>query len=286
MVVCCLTRYVRIQSILMTAPDPLYTSENCHPAYQLNWAISLFVNEVLAEPPDWLEGVRTRLETDGVRILEYHPLPSRTLQFLLSTRPDLAPSSILRLLKGRTQYALRARRPRAFRRNYRLESVGSAKQTVLDAYLARQPLRHPLVDLRSQETLEAQQIYQPDVDLTAMRYSAHGQFLYNLHLVVEHEGGWCTVDVPFWQRTRGMLLGICKKKNLLLGRAGVAGNHLHLALGCGIEDAPGAVALCFLNNLAYGHDTKPIYRFGYYAGTFGNFDLGALWNARRRKDET
>ena len=54
-----------------------------------------------------------------------------------------------------------------------------------------------------------------------------------------------------------------------------------MSMGCHIEDTPEGVALCFLNNLAYSHGMRPVYRFGYYVGTFGNFDLGALRQARQ-----
>jgi hypothetical protein len=61
--------------------------------------------------------------------------------------------------------------------------------------------------------------------------------------------------------------------------AGIVANHLHLALGCGISQAPSEVAVCFLNNLAWVHGMQPIYKFSFYTGTFGNYDLGAIWNA-------
>lgn len=53
-------------------------------------------------------------------------------------------------------------------------------------------------------------------------------------------------------------------------------NHLHLAIGCNVDDAPRDVALTFMNNLAYSQGMRPVYRFGFYVGTFGNFDLGTL----------
>jgi hypothetical protein len=119
------------------------------------------------------------------------------------------------------------------------------------------------------------------VNLSALRYSAHGQFLYNLHVVLEHESGWNMTQEDFLKRTRVMIEGVCTKKGFLLSEAGIVANRLHLALGCGIEQAPEDVSLCFLNNLAYAHGQRPLYRFGFYVGTFGNIDLGALWHARK-----
>jgi hypothetical protein len=49
-----------------------------------------------------------------------------------------------------------------------------------------------------------------------------------------------------------------------------------LELGCGLEDSPLEVALSYVNNLAYTQGMKPVYQFGFYVGTFGEYDLGAI----------
>jgi REP element-mobilizing transposase RayT len=184
-------------------------------------------------------------------------------------------------LKGRLQHAIRKTAPKAFRRNYRLESVGSAKRNVIEAYVCRQLERHPMADPRVQSRLVEFQISQSHVDLSHMRYSAHGQFMYNLHVVVEHQEDWPIVEEAFLSRTRDTLLGICRKKELKLSEAGIVSNHLHVALGCNLEMSPLEVGLGLLNNLAYAHGMKRLYKFGAYTGTFGNYDLGAIWNKQR-----
>jgi hypothetical protein len=98
--------------------------------------------------------------------------------------------------------------------------------------------------------------------------------------VLEHADGWCGVEPQFLQATADMIQGVCRKRGYLLAEAGIVANHLHMAIGCDIEDTPEAVAMCFLNNLAYAHGMQAIYRFGYFVGTFGDFDLGALRHAR------
>jgi len=163
--------------------------------------------------------------------------------------------------------------------------VGSAKREVIEAYIQNQLAHHPLADARIQERLEWLQIIAEDVDLSQIRYTAHGQFIYNLHVVLEHADGLCVVEPKFLQATCDMIRRVCQKRSFLLSRAGIVANHLHLAIGCGIEDTPDSVALCFLNNLAYAHGMKSIYRFGYYVGTFGNFDLGAIRQARKADEQ-
>ena len=62
----------------------------------------------------------------------------------------------------------------------------------------------------------------------------------------------------------------------LLARAGILSDHVHLALGCGIEESPLQVALGYLNNLAYAQGMTAVYQFGFYVGTFGEYDWGAI----------
>jgi len=54
---------------------------------------------------------------------------------------------------------------------------------------------------------------------------------------------------------------------------------VHLTLGAPYERSPEEIALSYLNNLAYAHGMQPVYQFGYYVGTFGEYDMDAV---RRR----
>ena len=266
----------------MNSLDPIYAPENTGAAYQLNWAVSLFPHQPLPDQQAWEQPLRETLESeDAIRILELRIPSPNVFQVLASTQPKTPPSRLLQRLKGRLQYLVRKERPKAFRRNYRLESVGSAKREVIESYIEQQVRRHPMAAPRIQARFEWLQIVADQVDLSEIRYTAHGQFVYNLHVVMEHTEGWRAVEPAFLQRTHDMLQRSCDKKGFLLARAGIVANHLHLAVGCGIDDAPEQVALSLLNNLAYTHAMQAIYRFGYYTGTFGNFDLGALRQAHQ-----
>lgn len=127
----------------------------------------------------------------------------------------------MRLLKGRVQYAVRDQLPQAFRRNYRIESVGSVRGDAIEAYVAGQVDHHPVADARVQDRLRLFQINHPDVDLTVVRYSAHGQFLYDLHIVLENTDGLIDVRDETLHATREMILGVCRKKGYWLSRAGL-----------------------------------------------------------------
>lgn len=260
----------------MANPEPTYTADNCHLAYQLNWSLSLFATCEIPDQSEWLEPLREATESDGVRILEFHQAKPRVLQFFTSTKPHVAPAQVIRSVKGRLQNLIRDELPKAFRRNYRIESVGEVNNGVLQAYVAGQADRHRMAEARVQELFESLQLFDPQVDLSKVRYSAHGQFLHNLHLVLENAGHLHDVREEALQAMRNMIAGMSAKKGFLLSRAGIVSNHLHLLIGCDVSHAPLEVGLSFLNNLAYALGMKPAFEHGFYVGTFGSYDRDAI----------
>src|SRR5690242_4121207 len=128
----------------MSPPLPLYTAANCKVAYQLNWSLSLFWKAPRLPPEQWLDALRTAVEPDGVRLLELHPRSPTVGQFLLSTKPHVAPAQAVRSVKGRLQYLVRRQLPQAFHRNYAIHSVGSVRQEVIVNYVRSQVEHHPL----------------------------------------------------------------------------------------------------------------------------------------------
>ena len=62
----------------------------------------------------------------------------------------------------------------------------------------------------------------------------------------------------------------------MLSRAGLVADHLHLTLGCGVNEAPEDVAVCYMNDLAFNHGMKDLFEDSYYVGTFGPYDLNAV----------
>jgi len=62
--------------------EPLYTRENCKPAYELRWSLALFVTDSLPPPHEWLSKLKEVVERDGVRILEHHICEPVTHLFL------------------------------------------------------------------------------------------------------------------------------------------------------------------------------------------------------------
>jgi hypothetical protein len=72
-----------------------------------------------------------------------------------------------------------------------------------------------------------------------------------------------------------MIVKAAQSKGNRPSRAGILADHVHLVLGCPIEIAPDDVVLGFLNNLTYVHEMKPIYQYGAFTGTVGEYTTKA-----------
>jgi REP element-mobilizing transposase RayT len=258
--------------------DPLYTSANCTPAYELRWSLSVFATVTLPPSQQWLDELEQVVEKDGVRILE-HRLQPPTHQFLLSTKPLIAPPQIVKSVKGRLQHFLRRSHSDVFRRNFSLTSVGDVRRQVVEAYVANQLGHHRMADDRVEQRLARFQLQFPEVDLSQAQFGSHGRYLYNLHLVLVHDGRWHDVCEERLKRTRDTVVKIAAKKGHRLSRAALLSDHLHLTLGGNLAESPETIALSYLNNLAHAHGMQPLFQFSYFAGTFGEYDLGAIRQA-------
>src|SRR5207249_1830141 len=134
-------------------PTPLYTASNCQPAYRLYWSLSIFWKELGIDTASWLATLKEIVEPDGVRILGHRFKTPKVSQFLLSTKPHVAPPKVIRSIKGRLQHVVRRHLPRAFHRNYALHSVGAAARGVIETYIRSQLDHHRLADERAEALL-------------------------------------------------------------------------------------------------------------------------------------
>jgi REP element-mobilizing transposase RayT len=257
-------------------PAPLYTAATCsNPAYQLDWSYSLFWR-AMPTGFSWLDDLKELSEKDHIRILKHRFQEPHVSQFLISTRPAVAPLIIAQRVKGRLQHLLRQTASKPFRRNYALRSIGSTRRAKLEEYLANQLDHHPVADERVAESLKKHQIHQPQIDLSNPRTTSHAEYWYNLHLVIVNEGRHREVRDEILGRIRDMVLGASRAKGHLLSRAAIVPDHIHLAVGCNLAESPEEVALSYMNNLSYALGMKPVFKFSYYAGTFSEYDLGVI----------
>jgi REP element-mobilizing transposase RayT len=73
-----------------------------------------------------------------------------------------------------------------------------------------------------------------------------------------------------------MLIQSTAKHGRRLSRASVLPDHVHLIVGCDVGDSPTEVALGYMNNVAYVLGMKAVFKYGFYVGTFGEYDHGAV----------
>ncbi len=260
---------------------PIYTVKNCISSYKLYWTLAIFWRDTSITAEHWLENLKLLTEKDGVRILEYRLKKETTSQFLISACPELSPSEIIRSIKGRLQHIIRAKAPKAFRGNYSVKSVGSAKLNVVKRYLDSQLDHHRIADAKVQIKFDKYQVDNQNVDLKVPRYSTHGEFIYNLHLVLVHEERWREIRDDRLTKSLNMIQRTAQKKGHFLSKARLLPDHIHVMLGCYITESPMDVALGYMNNISYGHEMKPIFQYSFYVGTIGEYDLGAIRQALR-----
>jgi len=260
-------------------PEPLYRPEELRPAYQLRfrwtgWASSTpfptdFIARVLPDVvPEW--------EKDGLRLLESSLAPKQ-LQLTLSTTPQVSPVTLAGRVKGRLQHHGRLRGcPIDFSRKLAVRSLGDPTRAQVEAYIRNQVAREALADPRFQEMLTSFTVVNRQVDLSLPSETASGRYWYNLHLVFVVSERYRIGEPATLAQIRDSVARICVRKGYAASTVAVLPDHLHLAVRGAVEQAPEAIALSFLNNLAYVLGQRPWWQGGYYAGTFGEYGMAAV----------
>ena len=256
--------------------EPIYSPRNVEPAYQLNWGLTIFWRERPIPDKEWFTALKAATEPDGVRVLKHRITTNNASQFFVSTKPHVSPSQMIRSVKGRLQYHIRSQQPKAFQRNYAVRSIGSATRGVVEEYVAKQLDRHLMADSRVQDQLQQYQKIFPNVDLSRPVTSGHGQYWYNLHLVLVNDHRWMEIRPTILEELSRMIDRVAAKYGHRVSRGGLLADHVHLTMGCGVDQVPEDVALSYLNNLAYAVGMTPYFQFGYYVGTIGEYDRGAV----------
>ncbi len=256
-------------------PQPAYTSENIVVAYQLDWSLTVFWRKP-SWTDNWFERLQQAVEPDGIRLLKHRFSDPQISLFLVSTKPDVPPISVPQRVKGRLQYLLRDNVQQPFQRNYDLRSIGSTTREKLENYLSSQLEHHPEEDRRIHWTLADLQVIRPEIDLSQPRFTSHGRFSSNLHLVIVNEGRWRETCRSNIESVREMLLRSAAKKHHLLKRIAILPHHIHLMFGVNVHETPLSIALSYMNNVAFVYQMHPVLKHSCFIGTFGEYDLGAI----------
>lgn len=255
----------------MPAPRPIYTRDNTTFACPLQWGLTVFWRSP-PERDDWHAELAKVLETDGIRLLGHHFHDLTTSQFAVSTHPEVSPLLIVQRVKGRLQHLVRDRWPKALRASYALRSFGKVTREIIERYVENQVAHHPMADPRVVERLRQCQLSNAHVDLAQPQRTSQGLFWHNLHVVLVHRDRWKDIREDTLRSIREMIERASRVKGYLLSRAGILPDHVHLTLGCPLDSAPVDVALGFLNNLSFVHGMRPVFQYGGFVGTFGEYD--------------
>lgn len=264
----------KVRGVRMAALEPIYTATNTTPAWQLDWVLTVFWR---AAPfaDDWLDELRAAVELDGIRLLGHQFVNADRSQFLVSTLPAVKPIEVVHRIKGRLQHFVRKRWPQAFRRNYDLHSIGSTRREKAEAYVASQLEHHGVSDTLRVRLIDLQ-LVAPEIDLSRPRFTAHGRFRCNLHLVCAHAQHASDQQSGKWDAIRQMIRNVASAKGHLLSRLGLLPDHVHLVLGFNPHESPLEVGLSYMNNIAFVYQMQPVLMPSCFLGTVGEYDLGAI----------
>ncbi|MFH1919971.1 MAG: transposase [Planctomycetota bacterium] len=261
------------------SPKPIYEADQLRAAYHLRFgwtgwpSTDAFPEEICRA---LLPKVATQWEKDGLRLLE-SSLSHSMIQLTFSVRPQMSPVVLAARVKGRLQYCLReSGHTFQFSRKLAVRSIGDNRTAEVQAYIMRQAQKEPLGDERFRHFLKEFTAVDPAINLSTATESRSGRYWYNLHLVLVVRHRCRIVDAARLAKIRDQSFRISRKKGHAVSSLSVMPDHLHIALRGNISHSPEEIALTFLNNLAFVLGQDAVWEFGYYAGTFGEYDMGAV----------
>ncbi len=259
--------------------EPLYRSENLHPAFQLRYSWTGWLKSAWTNLPDAriLDAVDPFWEQDGMRHLEQSWADDH-FQITFSAKPDVSPVLLAARAKGRLQYLFRnaASGFPGFTRKVSVRSIGENTSQDVAAYIASQVEKEAFDDPRFRAMLAQFTRAFPAVDLAVPTESARGRYWYNLHVVLVSAGRGRYRDPVQLRTLYDHSLKIADRKAHQIAAISVMPDHLHLALRGNIESSPQDIVLGFQNNLAFVMGQIPIWQEGFYTGTFSEYDMGAI----------
>lgn len=197
-------------------------------------------------------------------------------QFLLSTEPIASPPDIVKSVKGRLQTILRPELIVAYRRNFRLTSVGDASIEVVENYVAAQLAHHRSSFAADPTKFESLQYEDRSIDLSVPVNSAHGQYLIALHIVLVHAERFRIGDRKFLGLTKDFILRHAVENQHRISRLAILPDHVHFTVGVGYGQSACEIVLSYMNQVAAAHGGLKLWMDSFYVGTIGPYDMGAV----------
>lgn len=258
---------------------PIYTPENTNnPAYHLRYTWTGWPSSGSLPEPNkgLLDDFASALAADCIRPLEHAWSPNE-VQFTCSVTPQVTPTLFAARMKGRLQHLLRqCGQPVAFSRKVAVRTIGDSRTEQVEAYIRQHVAKEPVADPSFREFLDSLTVVDETVDLSVPTETRSGRYWYNLHLVIVAQERHRTRDKARLLKVRDQSLKIAEEKGHRVSVLSVVPEHLHMAVRGDIELSPEDIALAFMSNLAHSLGQNAIWQFGYYVGTFGEYDMYAV----------
>jgi REP element-mobilizing transposase RayT len=263
----------------MTTPrQPLYDVDAANPAYHLRYSWTGWPSggHFASCPSELLDTLGEGFQKDGLRLLEHRWTPE-LVQLMLSTAPTVSPALLAQRVKGRLDHAIRqANLTLPFSRKLAVRSLGENRRVDVERYIGEQVSRERFADTRFERKLKSFTVVNADVDLAEPTASARGRYWYNLHIVLVTDFRHRITDVDKLALLRDTCDRIAAKKGYAISTLSLMPDHLHIALRGNIEHSPVEIGRCFQNNLAYAVGSYRLWADGFYVGTFGEYNIGAV----------
>lgn len=261
-------------------PQPFYTPASLRdPAFQLRYGWTGWAANPSATAIDFallLGALDPIWETDGLRRLENHVVDG-TWQITFSAKPHVSPVFLATRVKGRLRHALRKQgHPLQFSRKLAVRSIGDNTRADVEGYIARQLDKEAFADPRFREEMREFTVRPEGVNLAEPTATESGRYWYNLHVVLVVVRRHRVVERRQLTILRDTSLRVAAKKGWAISTLSVMPDHLHVALRGTVEQSPEEIALSLMNNLAYALGHGQFWEPGYYAGTFSEYDMGAV----------
>ena len=260
--------------------EPIYIFSECNFAFQLRWGLTIFWQKSIHEK-HWFTSLAEQLEPLGIRILSWRWKRANVSQFAVSTLPQISPAVVVRQIRNFLQRAIQDISPQALRSRYSIRSYGTQERKIIEAYVAKQPVHHPVASTTTQELFESLVIENKSVDLSRAKHAQGGIYWYNLHLALVHFERWRCANRELLIATQDVMVGTCAKKGWQLSRLAIVPDHFHLAIGCSLDESPSDVVLSLMNNIAWVHGMKPVLCHSAFMGTFGEYDQRSVVGRQR-----
>ena len=265
----------------MDEPEPLYVPDELGSAYHLQYTWTGWPSRGTfpARPEaSFFDEIAEAWEGDGIRLRDGDWTP-RQLQIVTSVTPGVSPVMFASRIKGRLEYFLRRRgTPVDFARNFAVRTLGNNRRSDVESYIGEQVSRAGYADPKFKRFLEEFTVVDETVDLSEPTRTNSGRYWYNLHLVLTVRDRYRMTQREALRTLRDWCGKVAGAKGYRISALSVMPDHLHVALRGDIQKAPRVIAASFMNNLAYGVGHMPLWQPSFYAGSFGEYDSGAIDN--------